>query len=83
MPPETDKKWLNWPEAFDYMNRIKDPVVKNLIRLVYDKVLRNELSGVLPAGSFDLLYCFRLLHEAFDNYAELHSDRYSLMCRAW
>jgi hypothetical protein len=77
MPSEEENYRVNWETAFDYMQQIQDPVAKNLIGLVYQKILRNEMDGVKPAAPFDLLYCFRMLHEVFgsaDLYLALQSE---------
>jgi hypothetical protein len=71
MSQENDR-WVNWQEAGHYMNNIQDPVIRNLLGLVYDKVLRNEIDGPKPTLPFDLLYCFQTLHGAFSCYEELH-----------
>jgi hypothetical protein len=72
MPSEENDYKVNWSEGFDYMHSIKDPVVKNLMTLVYEKLMLNDLKGARPAAPFDLLYCFKNLHDAFSQSGELY-----------
>jgi hypothetical protein len=65
--------WLNGTEAFDYLQTIQDPVVRSLMHLVHDALLRKHLKGEKPVAPLDLLYCFRMLHDAFSSHAELYS----------
>ena len=54
----------NWSKAFDFMNAVEDPVVRGLLRFVYEHFVHAGLKGRRP-DNFDLLYCFQLLHETF------------------
>jgi len=56
---------INWPEAFDFMNQVEDPQVRCLLRLVYGQFVQSELRNEKAAMPFDLLFCFRILFEAF------------------
>jgi hypothetical protein len=72
MPSEDNSYKVKWSEAFDYMHSIKDPVVKNLMILVYETLILKDLKGARPAAPFDLLYCFQTLHDAFVQSGELY-----------
>jgi hypothetical protein len=69
--PSQEVYRVNWGEAFDYMQTIKNPVARNLIGIVYHHLVVNDQNGARPAAPFDLLFCFRLLNDAFENRVEV------------
>ena len=71
MTDAADDYRVNWGEAFDFMHAVEDQVIKNLLGLVYDAVVRNDIEGERPAAPFDLLFCFRTLARAFSSKPEM------------
>ena len=65
-------KSTNWSKAFDLMNAEEDPVIRGLLRLVYEHFVHAGLEGRRP-DNFDLLYCFQLLQEAFSFQEGFHN----------
>jgi hypothetical protein len=75
----------NAEKAKDLIDSERDPVVRSLMLLVYGELLSSFISGKLPDGGVDLLYCFEALRAAFrrkdalsnalkGNYGELSAD---------
>jgi len=55
----------NADKVRDLIDSEEDHVVRSLMLLVYGEFLSLMLSGRLPSGTVDLLYCFTALRNAF------------------
>ena len=53
-------KLINHAAASAFLNSIKDPIVKSLVRYSYQTVC---MSDAVPEGEFDLLYFSQIMEE--------------------
>ena len=63
-PPEA---FANEVQAGEFIDSVSDPVVRNLLKLVASQLVLYHLQANRPDGQFDLLYCYRLLNDAFSS----------------
>ena len=79
MEAERVESWMpiNRQEAFDAMQAIQDPVLKNLVEFAletataqfmkWDHLSREEFTRQLPQAPFDMLFFVRVMEKMFTN----------------
>jgi hypothetical protein len=53
-------KFINHEAASDFMNRIEDPLLQNMVRYAYQTLC---MSDAVVEGEFDLFFFFRIMEE--------------------
>lgn len=64
---------INYNEASDFRNRIKDQTTRDLVSLVFSVLDRKLIAGQRPTGQFDVLFFCSILEEAMSPHDRLRS----------